>query len=229
MKLAVVTAGFYDRDYEEKGHRLSVSAEKFNIPLTIYGKGVFFSFYESKINELGVTINNLRNDFTHVLYTDFADSFFLSGLDEIIGKYQMFNSPLVVSGEQGIYPFPELDVLFDRSTTYPFMNPGNFIGEIPYVLDTLSALKTYSWVQNNDQAHWMLGLKDGRIKVTVDTEARIFQAMAGLEWWDTFEIEDGRVKNIVTGTKPCVVHFNGPKGGTPNEQLMERVFQACLG
>lgn len=230
MKLLVITAGFYDRDYLDKFYRLAWTCRKFKIDIKVYGKGEFFNFFNSKIVDLGRVINNHRNDYTHVLYTDFADSFFLSGTKEIIEKYKNMNAKLVTAGQKGIYPFAQLDYLFPADGPYRFMNPGNFIGEIPEVLDALSACKAWPDIPFDDQAHWMLAVEHGKLKVKVDANAEIFQTFSDVEFDDELEIKGKRLVNKFTGTKPCIVHFNGPKGeGTVNEKYMERVFKVVTG
>lgn len=229
MKLAVITAGFYDRDYDQKFERLKWSADNFEIPIQVYGRKEFFSFFDSKINKLGVAINNMKNKFTHVLYTDFADSFFLTGLDEIIKKYEALGEPkLMVSGERTIYPYPEFAELFpDDGNPYRFMNPGNFIAEIPAILEALNYCKRYYNLQSNDQGHWMQAFAEYKFPLAIDSEAQIFQTMADCHFEDEFEVDEGngRLYNKVTKTFPCIVHFNGPKGhGTENERISTIVF-----
>jgi len=228
MNLAIVTAGFYDKDYDEKFMRLKWSADTFGIKLEVFGKGEFFSFFDSKINKLGVVVNNLKNKFTHVLYTDFADSFFLSGITEILLKYDFMKNPsLLVSGEKTIYPFPDFANLFpDDGGPYRFMNPGNFLGTIDAVLAALNACKPFYNIQNNDQAHWMLAYRQGTLPpIVVDTKARIFQTMADCKFEKEFKLGKNGLYNIKTDSYPCIVHFNGPKGpGTENDRLMNLVF-----
>jgi hypothetical protein len=224
MKLAVITAGFYDRDYAEKLKKLVWSAEQFNIDLHIFGRGKFFSFFDSKIVGLQNYISEFKSQYTHVLYTDASDSFFLGGPYEIMGKFSTFQYPLVVSGEKGLHPFGNLKHLFNSSSRWKYMNPGLFIGEIPYVLDTLGKLRTYHHLQTDDQGHWMEGLAAGRIHPVIDTDCLMFQTMSDANMAEEFSIKEGRIYNLITRNAPAVVHFNGPKGDSPNGKLMENVF-----
>lgn len=229
MKLLVFTAAFYDRDYEEKLFRLNKSCEKNDIDMVAYGRGETFYFYEAKIVKLGNFLNEHKAEYTHALFTDAADTLFLSSLDEIIEKYKKFNVPLLLSTEKFAYPghiggdFPE------SPTPYRYFNAGGFIGEIPYLLDTLSKLKTYYWVNDNDNAHWMYGYVNKRIKLDMDYHCDIFQTMSDVDFGTEMEIKDGRLFNKVTGSKPSIVHFNGPKGaGTRNDELMQLVYEKCV-
>lgn len=228
MKLAVLTAGFYDKDYDQKFEKLKKTCEIFKIDPIVYGRGEFFSFFDSKINKLGVQVNNLKGKYTHVLYTDFADSLFLTNLGEIERIYQRkFDStPLLVSGEKTVYPFPEYAPLFAfQQGVYKFMNPGNFIGEIDAVLEAIGHCKKYYTLQSNDQGHWYKAYSEYKFPLKVDTNAEIFQTMADCEYEQEFTLKQGVLYNKLTGNAPCIVHFNGPKGdGTLNNKLMQEIF-----
>lgn len=235
MKLLVFTAGFYDRDYDDKLRRLRASCEKFEIILNVYGRGEFFSFYDSKIDALGRYLNRFKGEYTHALFTDAADSFFLQDLQTIIEKYEKMGSPkLLLSAEKACYPFSELVSKFpDNVGPYRFLNAGGFIGEIQHILDTISKLKSYYYLNNNDNAHWMMGYSEGRIDIHMDHQCEIFQTMSDVEFGKdiVFAYKKGSMKakifNHETQTFPSIIHFNGPKGeGTRNNKLMEEVFQA---
>lgn len=233
MKLLVFTAGFYDRDYDEKLRRLKASCEKFEIELQVYGRKEFFNFFDSKITAMGRFVNRFKKDYTHVLYTDAADTFFLTSLPEILQKYEAMGSPqLLLSAEKGCYPFPHLVNYFpDNTGPYRFFNAGGFIGEIQYLLDTLSGIKSFHYINNNDNAHWMLGFAERKITFSIDHNCQIFQTMSDVAYGrDVLLQKNGkksRVFNAETKTFPSIIHFNGPKGlGTRNDMLMEEVFQA---
>lgn len=213
MKLAIITVGFYEHDYDEKMRMILGSAARFNIPIQVYCEtGKAWNFYENKIVKFGVFINNLRNDYTHILFTDAADSFFLADIDEIRAKYKMLGSPkLLVSGEKGCHPFGERENEFPESSSpFRFLNLGGFIGEIPHVLDCLSTCKGYSHLKTNDQGHWMMGYLEGKIKLDIDYNCQIFQTMTGVEPSE-YRFGKERFKNIVTGSAPSIIHFNGGK------------------
>lgn len=233
MKILVFTAGFYDRDYDEKLRRLKASCKKFDIDLHIYGKGEFFSFFDSKIRKMGMFLDRFKHEYTHALFTDAADTFFLSSLEEIIEKYKSFNAPLVLSGEKSCYPYPDLESGFsDPGTSYKFFNAGGFIGQIDYLLAVISKLKSYYHVNNNDNAHWMLAYSNHKIDFAIDSNCHIFQTMSDVEFGKDVVIDESkhlkktvRVYNKETQTYPCIIHFNGPKGtGTRNNKLMDEVF-----
>ena len=231
MKLLVFTAGFYDRDYDAKLERLLKTCKKFEIPLEVYGRGQTFSFYDSKIDKLGVFLNNHKNDFTHALYTDASDSFFLRGLKEIIFKYEKMGSPkLLVAAEKQCHPFPELSESFPEPLMhYRFFNPGNFLGEIPYLLEVIGRLKTYNQLKTDDQGHWMKAYVSRAIDLTIDYFCSIFQTMSDCEFDREFRYVGKLLLNTVTGSYPSIVHFNGPKGaGSPNQTLIEGVFNATF-
>lgn len=238
MKVAVLTCAHYDHDFHEKTLFLRKSCEKFGIELNTYGsdeKGAF-NFFQDKIVELGnaiTRIKNSRGDVTHILYTDAADSFFLTGLDEIIDIYKTFNAPLVCAAEKGCHPFGELADHFPPSPTpYRFINPGNFFGEIDTVLDVLSKCKAFYHLKTNDQGHWMEALYQGKINVTLDYHCNLFQCMSDREHGEVgiSQANDGKAifTNLLTNTMPCIVHFNGPKDQR-NMDDMKTLFEMVVG
>lgn len=239
MKLFVFTAAFYDRDYDDKIKRLKATCGKFEIMLNVYGRGEFFSFFDSKIRQMGVFLDRIKEDYTHVLYTDAADSFFLSGLEEVLQKYEKMGKPkLLLSAEKSCYPFADLISRFPADVgPYRFFNAGGFIGEVKPLLDTLSRLKSYYYINNNDNAHWMRAYDERKIDLTIDHKCEIFQTMSDVDYgievvlespMSDYVFDKQRVYNKETGTYPCLIHFNGPKGeGTRNDKLMHEIFNEC--
>lgn len=228
MKLLILTAAFYDRDYDQKLERLTYCCEALGIDLLTYGKGEFFSFYDSKIVQMAKLLTDVKDKYTHVLYTDAADSLIFSSVSEIIQKYREFKHPLVTSAEKGCHPFGHLADKFPPSPTpFRFMNPGNFIGEINYVIKTLAALIPFSHMQTDDQGHWHEGFLQGKIDVALDHNCELFQCMSDCDFKQEFTLmPNGRIQNDLTRSEPCIVHFNGPKGeGTYNDKNMRTTFE----
>jgi len=225
----VITAGFYDRDYTDQLQRLAVSCSMFDIDLHVYGQKETFTFFDSKIEKLGNRLNTVKDNFKYVLYTDASDSFFLTGLPEIIEKYEAMGKPiLITSAEKACHPFEDLVNQFPESPTpYRFMNPGNFLGEIDYVLDILSKCKAFYYLQTNDQGHWMRMWEKDKPAIWFDYYCDLFQPMSDSDFEREFTIENGRLINKVTGKKPCIVHFNGPKD-EKSIPLANKVYKEAL-
>lgn len=235
MKLLVFTAAFYGREGSSQMEKLNASCQKFDIDLVTYGGDNHraFNFYDAKINDMGVFLNNNKKNYTHALYTDAADSMFLATLEEIISKYNYLGSPkLITSAEKGCHPFGDRAEEFPPSPTrYRFMNPGNFIGEIPAILDVLGVLKKYKHLQTNDQGHWHAAYLNKQLpfEIQMDYQCDLFQPMSDAEWNQEFDLSVNGLFNKTTGTLPSIVHFNGPKGpGTQNDILMQRVFDEVI-
>lgn len=226
MKLFIFTAAFYDRDYDQKLEMLRATCRKFDLELYTYGKKQTFNFYGSKIVSMGVQLNNVKKDYTHALYTDCGDSMFLTGLEEIITKYQQMGSPpLVVSGEKTCFPFGDMASKFPESPSpWKYMNPGMYIGEIPTLLDVMSKCASFYQLQTNDQGHWYEAWNKYELPITVDENCQLFQTMSESNWDEEFALEEGRLVNKITGTRPCVVHFNGGKDEITVER-MNKVFE----
>lgn len=237
MKTLVITPGMYDRDYDSKLAHLLKSCEQKEIDISVFGRGEKFSFYDSKIVLMQRYIQDRFHDdptITHVLYTDASDSFFLANLAEIESKYDSVreNKTLVVAVEKDCHPFAEyVDKWPESPTPYRFMNPGNFMGEIETVIMALEACKRYHWLRTDDQGHWHLAYLNGLSEdIMLDYYCALFQTMSNCDFDQEFKIVSGRLVNKVTYTMPCIVHFNGPKGGDyANQKLMDRVFEAIYG
>lgn len=235
MKILTITPGMYDRDYDSKLAHLIHSAKCHKIDISIFGRGEKFTFYESKILLMQRYIQDRWRDdptLTHVLYTDAADSFFLTGMTEIIEKFEAFGASLVVAVEKGCHPFAEyVDKWPQSPTQYRFINPGNFMGEIDSVIMALEMCKKYHWLKTDDQGHWQLAYLNGLLPDTeLDYHCQLFQTMSDCDFNKEFSVLDARLVNEVTRTRPCIVHFNGPKGGDyPNQILMDKVFNEIYG
>lgn len=224
MKLFIFTAAFYDRDYEQKIQKLQHTCDLYNIDMVAYGRGEFFSFYDSKIVKMGNVLDQVKNEYTHALYLDCADAFFLTGLEEIIEKYWEMGSPdLLVSGEKGCHPFEDMTELFPGSKPWRYMNPGMYIGKIPAIMNMLSACTGFYQLKTNDQGHWYEAYNKYRFPLVVDSECRIFQTMSDTHYGEEVDLRNGRLYNRVTDQYPCVVHFNGGKDNRVIT-LMETVF-----
>lgn len=225
MKLFVFTAAFYDRDYEQKLAMLGETCHKYEIDLTTYGKQEFFSFYDSKIVKMGNMLNQIKNEYTHALYLDCADAFFLTGLEEILKKYEDMGSPeILVSGEKGCHPFEDMTDLFQSDDPWRYMNPGMYIGEIPKIMQIMSMCSGFYQLQTNDQGHWYQAYAKHRFPLQVDSKCRIFQTMSDTHFGEDVDLRDGRLYNKVTGQYPCIVHFNGGKDEQVNKRILE-VFE----
>lgn len=130
-----------------------------------------------------------REGMTHVLYVDGRDVIFIAGLAEIMENYEGLGKPAILFSHDDQVPGETWRV-----------NAGCWMGEIEE-LGQLWTRLSHEYPNDNNPQNWMW---NARPDVAVDTACRIFQSVEG-----GVATNDGRVINVVTGTKPCILHFRG--------------------
>ncbi len=252
MKLHVITACMFAT--EKPIWRLRKSCEKFGIDLHPYGVGLTYTDWPHiKITKMLEAFHvEKANGATHVLYTDGRDSFFLTGLAEILSKYEALGSPdILMAAETACYP---RDWLFDKfpDPGHHFRWPGSgqFMGEVS------TLIRDWNWLtdvfmgnpyQDQNEQGWMVqALADGDLSWPLDTGCEIFQSAgnADCNWGkelfpllhrETLAYPDGmedretwRIRNEVTRSWPCAVHFNGGYSSpeTGKDAVMAPVWDA---
>jgi len=186
-----------------------------------------------------------------IIFTDGTDAVFTTGEEEILSKYYSFNKRIVFSAELGCWPDPNLANQYpenNKTTPYKYLNSGGFIGiakdirellkDNDFDLDKFPVSNQYLWAQryfkNTD-------------KIALDTHAKIFCAffteigeeyLPGIEsndyseyydhkkeWFNSnFSINGNRLKNNLTQTLPCHLHFNGYAKFLIDEDIYEMVY-----
>ncbi len=212
MKLLFVTACFYP-DLESV-KLLMESARLVGIPMNTYGMGKSYTPMDAKINGLVESLKSAgAAEYTHVLYTDGADSFLTWDEKSIIAAYAFQGSPpCLISAEKECAPITDLEEEFPSKDHYRYPCAGGFMGEIPYLVEILQWLKKYqdrSGIECNDQAFWQMGIIEDNIAM-IDSECEVFQTMSGGAILDlVWDKENGAYYNTITESHPCVLHFNG--------------------
>lgn len=222
--LKVLTACFYP-PFADTHFRLRSTSGIFGVPIHCYGIGERFeSWRQAKVTRLIQELESVHEQY--MLYTDASDTWFTGGKDAIMEGFASYGARLLISAERECYPFPDLHDQFpDDVGVYRFPNAGQFMGETAYVLDVLRDIDaTYHGRHDyNDQAYWLCGFADGRIQDgKIDHQCRVFQTTANETIGEDIEFSQGvaRLRNMITGTNPSLVHFNG--GG--KEERMNEVF-----
>lgn len=210
--LEVITISTHDTTNFEL---FKLSADKLGIDATRIGYGKKYTGHHLKSLWL---MEFLKEQPYHklMLYTDSMDAFFLGGIDEILHKYAQFNAPLVLSAEQNlnIRPTSTFDkyrryrrLKSNRSKPYRFLNAGGWIGEAGEMLRILENIGAFGNI--DDQEAMNLYYSDHPSELTIDSNHEIFSCTAGrtgLEKLD-YRVENDRVINVITGSKPAIMHF----------------------
>lgn len=204
MKLAVITCCAYRN--RRMIHFLEESCAKQGIPLMPYAIGAVFQDWSRMIYEMTrPELQRLAAEgYTHFLALDGVDSIVVSGLEEIVGKYESYGSPpCLMSGESEMYPPGGVDN-FTGKTRWKYLNGGCYMAEIPYFIDTLERLRVQYPDEGNYQAWFVRSWPvDG---IVLDENCEVFQSMPGDL---NYAVVENRLLNLETGSTPCVLHFRG--------------------
>lgn len=175
-------------------HYLYKSAMRHRIPLHLYGLGKTYPHWiETHLVQCVAEMKRL--DSTHVLFTDASDAFFVAGMKDIHIAYEAMGQPPVLYS-------------VERSG----LNAGGWLGEREAMIHVLEVLmesgdsgSTIGRTSGDPQVRLRDAVLRGRLDVEADTESAIFQICEG----DFLAVENGRIRNINTATKPCILHFPG--------------------
>ncbi|XP_043260024.1 procollagen-lysine,2-oxoglutarate 5-dioxygenase isoform X1 [Colletes gigas] len=149
-----------------------------------------------------------------VIFTDSYDVIFLSGLEEIIGKFKSMDARIVFSAEGSCWPDKSLASKYPIATRGKrFLNSGSFIG---YASDVY-AMITYAPIKNadDDQLFYTNAYLNKKLReqhqIKLDHKSEIFHnlyaAVADVEL--KFEGRKTSLQNTVYNTQPLVLHGNG--------------------
>lgn len=175
-------------------------------------------------------------DTSHIIFTDCWDLIFTCHPDEIMESYGFFNKPIIISSEANCFPDDLKDVFDKRDspTKYKYLNSGFICGETEAILTCLEAMDLpnlpddhYDPVKNcnvhpNDQFEWMkMAVKFPEL-IDLDYEQVLSQTLHGADIED-FDLSKNRIKNKITGSYPCTMHFNG--GSKDDLKLREPILK----
>jgi hypothetical protein len=188
------------------------SAHLLGIPLQLYGIGEPWPWFkEGKIRRLAEEIRQRRRQHTLVLFVDAFDSFFLKPLEVIETRYHEAMTGIFAAGEQTCWPFHDWAPRYPEcKTPWKYLNSGGVIGRIDLVLRVLEwAYEIFDELSNDDQCCWNKAfLEHPEFGISIDHQCSIFQTMSGGPF-----LTEGTFRNTVTGTSPCVLHYNGRSPG----------------
>lgn len=222
-KLTVASACFYDN--ELPAQRLIHSCEKFNLNLSLYGIKQFGDNWRNmKVVKLLEHLESIESEY--VLYTDASDSWMLFDEETIIKKFKKHEADILISGERNVYP--EISREYPKSyTSIRYLCAGSFMGKTECVKYALKLLLKYP-EDSNDQLLWHHLFLDEKMNIKIDYTASVFLSMCGIDL-DAISIvshaNNPPVILLETDEYPCVIHFNGGKGGSQNELNMIRAWE----
>lgn len=149
------------------------------------------------------------NDFTHFMFTDSYDVVFAAGWDEIIEKYERYDSPIVFASE--CWPWPqELQADLYPKTPHrcKYLNAGMWIGTASAAMALLTDIEAVAAKRIQcDQGIAVDAFLSGRHPINLDTSCSLCFCcnIDSLKYLDL----NGRPKTTDTGEEPCMFHGNG--------------------
>lgn len=217
MNLAVITPAYYPN--EEPYKLLRDSCAIHHLPLYPFGggqpwRGDTHAHFTGALE----AVRNLPTIYDLVMFTDAEDTFVLAGAEEIEQKFQAYRCHILMSAEQGLYPWG-LEGQWEASaakrpvTTGPWQYPngGGWIGRRTALTAALSNIPL-NMEGAEAQSKWISAYCANIYGIQLDCACKIFQTMSG-DTGSNVEWEKHRLVNTATGAEPVVVHFNGKLGG----------------
>ena len=181
-----------------------------------------------------------------ILFTDGTDVVFMAGEQEILTKYEAFESDLVFSTELGCFPDTSManKYILDESTPYNYLNSGGFIGKAWLIRELLQEQlednPAFYW---SNQYLWTKRYLKNINRIKLDTHCSIFFTLytpKGEEhyphnkneslkhkndWFEKYvHIESRRIQNLITGSWPCQAHFNGSAKMLLDDRILNMVY-----
>lgn len=161
-----------------------------------------------------------------VLMTDAFDVVMVGSHDEIIQKFLMLQSDIVISAEVNCHPDiglmeAQLNLYPEYKGMYRFLNSGTIIGRAGAILDVFEQ-NPYD-IDIDDQYYWTTRLLErkafgcwDRNHIVLDVNNTIFMCMAFALDDFVFDENYTRPRCISTNSYPSIFHFNGTGGSLPN-------------
>lgn len=171
-------------------------------------------------------IKNGKITSKNIVFVDAFDVVFADTLDNIMDKFESFNSSIVIGAEKNCFPSnfkKEYDKLYENSqytSSYRYLNSGVIIGETEAILEVLEAMdapnlpvdyhdgRTSTNFHFNDQAMYMDLCLRQPVTMELDYECEIAQNMQGVEEGE-LDFSTTNIRNIETGNFPSIIHWNG--------------------
>lgn len=192
----------------------AISCRRFNIPFLPFGVGRGYSdWVDIMLTQLMEAAKTCPT--SHILYTDSRDAFFLSGLDEITEKYNRMGCPplMLASDCAGFSTYQAWydKVPWDTTKKFPFFQVGGKLCEAQRLYEAIHWMfernQSGDWgkMPGDNPPWWCNFMVERPGELTIDHNCEIFQTCTTL----ALEVENGRIRNTITKSLPCVLHFNG--------------------
>lgn len=171
-----------------------------------------------------------------IAFVDSWDMIFTCPPEELFEKYKAFDADIVVSTERNCFP-PDLKDEFDKikaPTDYKYLNSGLVIGKTESIKKCFESVDILSMpddhfdpvLQRNihpeDQTLWQNLFLKQEANIKLDYYQQLCQTLHDATI-DEFDLTEERIKNKITNSYPCILHFNG--GAKSNMELREPILK----
>jgi len=193
---------------------LKRSAERVGVDIQTYGDGKGWPGYG--VGKLVGPLEFLRGRTEEVvLYTDSQDSFLVHDAETILNGWMRCGAPQVLlQAEKNCYPEPTWEPEYPRNdSSWRYICAGGWMGTRTSVIAALEEIISGDQFKENSHCDqrcwtdWYLRHPSGKLRATLDTNCEVFQSF----FTETEVANDGR--NLITGTRPSIFHFNGRTHG----------------
>lgn len=155
-----------------------------------------------------------------VIYCDAFDVLFAASPDEVDSVCRsMYGDTLVFNAERACWPVAEWAEHFpDDGSPWRFLNGGVMCGPIEHLRTVIESINIERddhtrGYHPNDQIPYQRAFIDQIAPCRVDTRCHALQCLSASSL-DEFDLSTPRPLNLVTGTRPGVIHANGPAKDT---------------
>lgn len=218
MKLAVLTCAAFPSEGEAR-RKLWIflrSCEKYKIDPILYGIGTpQFQGYKRMMLDMQLdALRAIDPSYTHVLFSDSWDAFFVADLQEIMEKYTaMGRPPFLASAYIGLgneSDMSKYEGCFNETIAYRYPNRGGYLAELPKAIYAFQRMVDMPDQTGDDCFNWYEGWREGWFRPMLDSNCEIFQVSdvnAAIE--PTPGCKGIRLINTVTNSRPCILHLSG--------------------
>lgn len=192
---------------------LLISSEKFDLNVKVlWTNNSFIDMFESKINNTYKYLLDLRKQYDYIMYVDGSDILMASDIDEIINKYETFDSDLLF----GYFPNFNLDDVKENGSGFEksdFIDTGCFIGSIDKIIYLFEKTIIEDTIYKHGFRHNIYirnivlhTLKKYSIQYDIDYNEDIFFNCFIPQFYK-LSICENRIRIINKGSSPCVFHL----------------------
>jgi hypothetical protein len=206
MKIAAVTV---TNQPDHPGlKQLKRSAEKHGYDFTIF-RATWRGYGGKVLDVAEFCRENQQQDYTHILFMDAHDSYFLRPYEDFVAK--IWNPELMIIGaKKACWPDPDraqaYEYISGPFSPWRYVNSGQYLAPIDLFLRIVDENPIH---EREDDQRWMTSIYlSAKYKTHLDTGCMFFQSIA-FEAERDFEINKVGLCNKITDSRPCAAHGNG--------------------